>query len=94
VGTFIKSLLRPDIAGYWKTFFKQCVDSWVEWHNYWLTMAKAGKPIYFFRYEDLIADPRKILQEMVSFLIGEPDLKGTVAERRIDEVIALGTKAT
>jgi hypothetical protein len=39
-------------------------------------------------------NPRPELEILMKFFTGLPDLKGTNAERRIEEVIALGTEAT
>ena len=61
VGTYVKSLLRPDIVHYWTKFVKRTARFWARWHQHWLAQAAQGKPIFFFRYEDLTADPRKVL---------------------------------
>jgi hypothetical protein len=32
------------------------------WHKYWIDMAEnTEKPIYFFRFEDVMANPRREL---------------------------------
>ena len=51
-------------------------------------------PILFIRFEDLVADPEPELRSIMSFLLGRADLRGTNAERRINEVLAMGTQAT
>ena len=45
------------------------------------------KPIYFFRFEDVINNPGKELKEIFRFVLGLESLEGTVMERRIDEVM-------
>lgn len=49
--------------------------------------------MYFFRFEDLIREPRGVLHDLMRFILGLDSLEGTVIERRIDDVIAMGTKA-
>ena len=51
-------------------------------------------PILFIRFEDLVLDPEPQLYNMMSFLLGKRDLSGTNAERRIKEVLAMGSDAT
>ena len=46
------------------------------------------------RYEDLVCEPKRTMMGLMSFLLEEPDLQGTNAERRIEEVVAMGSKAT
>ena len=41
-----------------------------------------------------MTNPEPELYRMMKFLLGEMDLTGTNAERRIKEVIAMGSKAT
>ena len=53
-----------------------------------------GAPILFVRFEDLVSNPEPELYRMMKFLLGETDLIGTNAERRIKEVIAKGAGAT
>ena len=67
--------------------------------NYFDTTLKhtedEGKnPIFFCRFEDLLADPKPELMQLFSFLLSEPDLTGTNCERRIDAIISLGAGAT
>ena len=43
----------------------------------------------------MLTSPRQHLREMMAFMLGitEAEFTGTVAERRIDEVLAMGTKS-
>ena len=45
------------------------------------------KPIYFFRFEDVIRNPGKELKELFCFILGLESIEGTVMEHRIDEVM-------
>ena len=51
-------------------------------------------PTLFIRFEDLVMNPEPELYNMMSFLLGKRDLTGTNAERRIKEVIDMGSNAT
>ena len=40
------------------------------------------------RYEDLVTSPKKTLMGLMSYLLEVEDLAGTMAEKRVDEVVA------
>jgi hypothetical protein len=92
----VPCLLREDVRETWQTFFKRVIDSWVVWHELWIKQAKTGKPIYFFRFEDILANPRQHLRDLMGFVLGMTDseITGTVLEKRIEEVLAMGAKST
>lgn len=52
------------------------------------------KPIYFFRFEDIMANPEEELTKLFRFILGMDSLEGTVIEQRIKEVIRMGSKKT
>ena len=41
-------------------------------------------PLYIVRYEDLVLNPKETLMGLFAYILGEKDLSGTNAERRID----------
>jgi hypothetical protein len=96
VETYVPCLLREDVVDIWKFFFKAAIDAWVDWHNYWIKAWKAGTPVHFFRFEDILAHPLQHLRDVMGFVLGmrDPEINGTILERRIDEVIAMGSKST
>ena len=51
-------------------------------------------PVLWIRYEDLVIDPEPHLKNIMRFMLGEKDISGTNAERRIKEVLAKGKGAT
>lgn len=51
-------------------------------------------PIHIIRFEDLCDDPTKELTSMMKFTLDLNDLTGTNMERRINEIRAMGSKAT
>ena len=51
-------------------------------------------PLYIVRYEDLVLQPKQTLMSLFCFLLGEDDLTGSNAERRIDEVVAMGKQGS
>ena len=67
----------------------------IAWFDQIINDAKTcGVPMLFVRFEDLVLDPEPELRNIMKFLLDLPDLEGTNAERRIQEVIAMGHKAT
>lgn len=96
VESYVPCLLRDDVIEYWKFFYKKVIDSWVQWHHYWIKQAEMGKPVFFFRFEDILDSPKQHLRNLMGFILGMTDeeMNGTVIERRIEEVIALGAKST
>ena len=48
--------------------------------------------MYFFRYEDILANPEAELRELFKFILGMESLEGTVIEQRIKDVMAMGAK--
>ena len=55
--------------------------------------AEGKNPIYIVRYEDLVTQKKEELMGVFSFLLDVETLEGTNAERRIDQVVAMGTSA-
>lgn len=54
------------------------------WNNYWLEQARTtDKPIYFFRFEDVMDNPRQELEDLMKFILGMESLEGTVIQQRI-----------
>ena len=53
-------------------------------------------PTLFVRFEDLVMDPEPELRKMMAFMLGLTleQFKGTNAERRVKEVVAMGSSAT
>lgn len=45
-------------------------------------------PIYFVRYEDLLANPQDELAGVMKYLLDVSDLSGTVAEKKIGDLKA------
>jgi len=78
---------------FWAWWVRFCGGHINQWFKHLMTESKfRDAPMLFVRFEDLLMNPE--LRSMMSFLLGERDLAGTNAERRIKEVIALGKKAT
>jgi hypothetical protein len=51
-------------------------------------------PIHIVRYEDLVTNPRETYSGIFKFFLDMEDITGTNVERRIDEVIAMGSNAS
>ena len=62
---------------------------------YWIKKAEETNcPIYFFRFEDVLLNPRQELQNLFKFILGMESLEGTVIERRIEDVLNMGKIAS
>ena len=46
-----------------------------------------NKPVYFFRFEDILNNPEHELRELFKFILGVENIDGTVIERRIIDVM-------
>ena len=58
--TFNNDLLKDPIKPYWMDYFTRLCDSYNKWMKFWLdAAANTDQIIYFFRFEDVIADPKK-----------------------------------
>ena len=44
-------------------------------------------PVYFVKYEEMLAEPKATLRSVFKFLLNVNDINGTVIEKRINEVI-------
>jgi hypothetical protein len=74
-------LIEDPCWSVWKVFQKRCTEAWHMWHQYWIDMAEqTDKPIYFFRFEDVMANPRKELTNLMKFILGMESTEGTVLE--------------
>ncbi len=67
-----------DIA-MWKEHVIQEVFLWKNYHNYLLAIAdKSETPILFTRFEDLIDQPEKTLEDIFAYVLREPSIEGMV----------------
>ena len=79
--SFNEKLIEDPCWSVWKVFQKRCTEAWHMWHQYWIDMAEqTDKPIYFFRFEDVMANPRKELTNLMKFILGMESTEGTVLE--------------
>ena len=84
-----------DYPAWWDWFVKLQA---VQHAKYFETMLRHcnkenQNPIYIVRYEDLVDNPREQLEGIYKFLLDLDDLKGTNAERRLDQIMAMGADA-
>ena len=62
----------------WDKVIKNEITCWKDFHDYWIKMGQEKKyPVYFFRYEDLTANPEAVLDEMFCFILGVESIEGT-----------------
>jgi len=51
-------------------------------------------PIHFIRYEDLVTNPKEILEEMFCFSMNKKSIEGLNIQRRIQAALDMGHDAT
>ena len=88
--------LHSEYPEFWTWFVKKQTR---QMKRFWTTLLKEchedkKNPLYIVRYEDLVLKPKEAYRGLFSFILEEKDLTGTNAERRIDQMVAMGAKAT
>ena len=85
---FKEDLTKEPIWAYWKDFQARCAQMWNQWHAYWIACAEEGNiPVYFFRFEDVLADKKNEMEKLMKFIAGvDGGIEGTVLEERVNEV--------
>jgi hypothetical protein len=65
----LKGVFHEEYKEAWERTVRYQIHKWAAFHRWWLAFAKENQvPIYFFRYEDLIAkDPSSTLKEFFCF---------------------------
>ena len=92
--SFKNKFTEEPILSPWLSFQERCMQMYNRWCNYWIKLAEeTKKPIYFFRFEDILQDPKRELTNIFKFILGMDSIEGTVIERRIEDVIKMGAKA-
>ena len=53
---------------------------WNQWHAWWIARAEEGNiPVYFFRFEDMLADKKNEMEKLMKFIAGvDGEIEGTV----------------
>ena len=78
--------INEDISTFpeWDIHVGLNVRVWKRWHDQWMGIARSGRvPVYFFRFEDLLANSSKELEDIFAFVLGVESIKGTFIEHRI-----------
>ena len=73
-----------EYPNYFEWWVKHCSSKIKLWMAATMNEARLKRiPVLFLRFEDLVMNPAPELYNMMKFMIGESDLTGTNAERRI-----------
>ena len=99
--TFSHSAKLPfDVDKEFPDFWDTCVKGMSNKHQQYFDILfddlvdKKLNPVYFLRFEDLIADPAKELDGVMRFLMAEPTLDGMIVQKRIADIVAKGPEAS
>ena len=65
----------------WEDFITQEAEIWRKFYDFW--MLGANIPTFLVRYEDLIQNPKKILSDVVKFMLNNSNIEGTLIENLI-----------
>ena len=79
-----------DKPEFWEQWVRKMTINMRDNHRNVLDEIAPNIPVYFLRYEDLKLKPEPVLIELFRFLLDADSLQGTLCERRIKEVAALG----
>ena len=84
--------LEEDYSEWWDWWIKVQVNHMKKYYDTIIRhcVEEHRNPIYFVRYEDLVAHKKETLMGLFSFLLETKDLDGSNAERRIDAVVGQG----
>ena len=88
--------IHSDYPEWWTWWVKTCTRQMKDFFRIMRRDCFENKrnPLYIVRYEDLVSQPKESLMGLFGFILGVKDLTGTNAERRIDQVVAMGKKAS
>ena len=74
-------------------FQRNSTTAYHAWFAHWINVAEnTEKPVYFFRFEDILTNPEEELRNLFKFILGVESIEGTVVEQRIKDVLAMGKK--
>ena len=78
--------MQREYPEWWAWYVKQVTDRTKQFFQIIRDEYFVNKrnPLYIVRYEDLVLNQRETLMGLMGFVLGEKDLRGTNAERRID----------
>ena len=80
---------------FWEKFIKSNVAHFKQYHETIIREAKAKKaPVYFIRYEDLVVDPKSVIENVFAFFLNIESVEGTCIQKRIHEILNLGHEAS
>jgi hypothetical protein len=87
-GSHTNSIVDSDFKKFYnlfQMFLKNEISVWKDFHDFWLN---SKIPVHLIRFEDILGNPKPTLMSLLSFILNESDLKGTVVEKYIDLAVA------
>ena len=80
---------------WWNWWIHDCAEMMRRWYAHTMHDSRLRQiPTLYVRYEDLVSSPEREMRDIMRFILGVDDIKGTNAERRVNEVVKLGHDAT
>ena len=69
----------------WDWFVREHIDIYNKFYDYWIGLAEAGNlPVHFIRFEDILTDQRKTVENTFEYLLAIDSVKGRYLEKRLD----------
>lgn len=96
----VEGNISKEFPEQWDWFVQRDIKTWHDFNEYWIRMAQGAKnsgkgiPVYFFRFEDLVANPYQIAKEVMAFVLGVTSIQGTYLDHRIRQVISQGASSS
>ena len=86
----INETYHVDFPEFWDQWVLKMSATMRKNHSEVLNSLARSIPTYFMRFEDLKLDPVPVLTGLFCFLLDVPSIKGTIVERKIQEVTQAG----
>ena len=69
-------------------FYEFQIQKWVKFNEYWMSTDRE-MPVFIVKYEDLISNPKRVLPEVICFIlsISKKSIKGALIESMIKNAL-------
>lgn len=89
-GGQVEQNFAKDLPEVWDKFIREMAQSIQLYHDILIKEQMQEVPIHFMRYEDLLNDPQKTIENLFSFLLGVESVNGMNIQKRITECVNKG----
>ncbi len=87
-----KNNIAQEFPEFWNEYITQTAALYNNFLDYWTKAAdQKVLPVHFYKYEDMVSDPLKVLKGIFEFLMGIDNIEETYLWQRIQNVVAAGS---